>query len=124
MTEFIITHESTPVYDTWGWADYWSCEDWMFWFYALKTEYGKTEARAIFMNSWEYQGIWESNYNWCKYNSEFVEFSKKYDLDTGHFISNVVDPIKKVVRNLNWILPVTLILVGGFYVYKFKKLID
>jgi hypothetical protein len=49
---FNITANSVPVYDSWGWSDYWACEDWVTWFNAVKTRDGEATARQKFIDAW------------------------------------------------------------------------
>lgn len=93
-SNFEINADSTPLYDTWGWADYWACADWINWHKALKQKHGTEKANQIWANAW-LEGV--SNVgggkgtapgsNWavdsvpldCRsFNSEFRDYIKKY----------------------------------------------
>lgn len=52
MTNFIITADSSPVYDTWGFADYWNCPEWMKWYPTLLTKYTEEQADYIWSKAW------------------------------------------------------------------------
>ena len=39
-----ITWDSPPDYDEWGIDEYWTCSQWIEWYYHLKSYYGKAEA--------------------------------------------------------------------------------
>tara|TARA_R110000824_G_scaffold136918_1_gene300915 strand:- start:343 stop:759 length:417 start_codon:yes stop_codon:yes gene_type:complete len=131
-----ITWESVPDYDGWGWDTYWSCADWMIWYNKLDEHYGASEARLLWKSAWNEQGIWESNYNWCKYDPTFNQFLKDNELGESHLLADtVIDTTEAaggvlgslgwVGKNLKWILPSALIIVGLSYVIKvgeiFKK---
>lgn len=49
---FNITYSSKPVYDSWGFGDYWSCVDWVKWFNAMKDHYGKKLATEKWIDAW------------------------------------------------------------------------
>lgn len=52
MATFIITADSKPVYDSFGWSDYWNCQDWMKWHQLLVAKYGDKKADEIWANAW------------------------------------------------------------------------
>ena len=51
-TNFTINADSTPVYDGWGWADYWQCDDWINWHKAMVVKYGDKVADERWANAW------------------------------------------------------------------------
>lgn len=51
-SNFNITADSTPLYDSWGWADYWSCSDWINWHKALRSKHGLDKANKIWVDAW------------------------------------------------------------------------
>lgn len=52
MTVFTINASSTPIYNTWGFADYWSCADWINWYTQLRTVYTSDESDYIWSKAW------------------------------------------------------------------------
>ncbi len=52
MPTFVINADSTPLYDSFGWADYWGCAEWIQWYNALKTKYNTDQANYIWSKAW------------------------------------------------------------------------
>lgn len=51
-TFFSITSDSSPLYDSFGSANFWSCEDWMKWRQELGKKYTPTEADYLWSKAW------------------------------------------------------------------------
>lgn len=47
-----ITASSQPVYDSWGFGDYWGCPEWIEWYNQLKAVYGAQNADYIWSKAW------------------------------------------------------------------------
>ncbi len=137
METSMITAESTPNYDEWGWDDYWGCAEWTIWHMRLKEKYGLSKAKEIWLTAWEKQGPWDHALNWCRYNTDFVEYFLKNGIDIRSFLSaiftnvadtaiNVTGSVANISRNLNWILPVAgglaVLGLGVVVVNKLEKL--
>lgn len=129
-----IKWDSIPEYDGWGFDKYWSCADWMIWFDKLSGHYATEEARLIWKSAWNEQDIWESNYNWCKYEPSFNKFLDDNKLGESHLLADAIitttdtaggllDGLGFVGRNLKWILPSALIIVGVSYAFKIRKIL-
>jgi hypothetical protein len=93
---FTITADSLPAYDTWGWADYWGCTDWMQWHQANVTAYGKDTANQKFISAWGAQDSFMSPYNWCKYNADFADYFSKQGIDVGWMLSHLVVAVQDI----------------------------
>jgi hypothetical protein len=78
---FVITANSTPVYDAWGPDDHWSCSDWITWHKALKKEFGADKANEIFISAFHKAGFAASSYDCRTFNSDF----RKYAKDNGFY---------------------------------------
>lgn len=52
MAFFYITADSSPVYDSFGSADFWSCEDWMKWREELGKKYSPQESDYLWSKAW------------------------------------------------------------------------
>ena len=140
MADFNITAESTPVYDGFGFADYWSCTDWTYWHSLLKAKFGKVQADQTWLQAWNKQDAFESNYNWCKYSSSFNSYVNSENLPVTHLLSDVISGGTKVGENLigtavqtskvplnvasilKWLIP-TLLIIGviGALIYFAKR---
>jgi hypothetical protein len=132
---FSITADSTPALDTWGWADYWSCQEWMQWHRLNVQAYGRDVANSKFISAWSAQDAFASPYNWCKYDSGFTNYFKQQGIDLGNIFSqvinaagNVVDAASNVTQTasnatdvLKWALPLAVIaalIIAGMWGYK------
>lgn len=49
---FTITADSRPVYDKFGWDEYWSGNDWIEWHKQLLTKYQLDRANQIWADAW------------------------------------------------------------------------
>jgi len=140
MATFTITADSTPVYDGWGWDDYWSCEDWISWHKALKEKFGKASADLKWIDAWNAQSIDASPYNWCKYGTGFNSYVNKEGLPVTHLLADVISGGTKVGENLidtatnasgipvniakilKVAIPIVLVLaIVGFVIWAYKK---
>jgi hypothetical protein len=139
----LITAESTPDYDGWGWDSYWSKEEWMQWHKALATQHGITQANSLWKEAWFSQGAWEHGFNWYKYDKEFAGYFKNQGIDVGNTISNLlttatsaidktVDSAGNIVKNTTnaaskltgtaeWLLPTLLASAGVGIIYLIYK---
>lgn len=98
-TIFTITADSTPVLDSWGWADFWSVYDWMRWHSLNVVKYGRTKANEKFLTYWNAQSVDANPWNWGKYNPDFRAYLKKYDLlpSVTNVVADVVTGTSEVV---------------------------
>ena len=53
----VITAQSVPDLDDWGWDSFWDCADWITWHKALAQAYGKDAALLKFATEWNKQGM-------------------------------------------------------------------
>lgn len=51
-TLFYIGPDSSPLYDSFGSADFWTCEDWMKWRAELAKKYSSVESDYIWSKAW------------------------------------------------------------------------
>ena len=137
-----IKWDSVPDLDAWGFDEYWGCEHWKAWYSALKSKYEKDLAIEKWNKSWASQNEWvDYAPNNCKYEESFMKWANTKGLtvnytfgmrldsglyDVGGSLGSGVEGLAKSVgwfgRNLPWILPLGLVVVGGVYAYKFIKL--
>lgn len=52
FSNFTINADVTPLYDSWGTADYWGCTEWINWHKAMVQKYGLQVANDKFVNAW------------------------------------------------------------------------
>lgn len=129
-----ITADSIPDYDDWGIDEYWSCDDWITWHKLMKQKYSKTYADQHFMEAWNKQDTFESNYNWCKYNGTFNSYARQENLNVTWWLPNILnnvsgvaedasDAVKSTSNILKIAVPALIIIaaIGGL-VFAAKKL--
>jgi hypothetical protein len=131
----MITADSVPVFDAWGFGDYWSCDEWKLWHKLNVDAYGAATANNKFITAWNQQDAFASPYNWCKYESNFTSYFKGYGIDLGHIISDgviivgnaveatgsVVDSAGNTASILKWAIPLAVIIaliIASMWAYK------
>lgn len=65
------------------------CNNWKLWHISLVDQYGRAKANLLFEEAWENQSFWGSDYNFCKYDCDWVNYFKSQGLDVGHLLSNI-----------------------------------
>lgn len=94
----LITENSTPNLDDWGWDKYWNANDWMEWHKAMKAKKGKAYADSTFVSWWNKQTFGASPADAVSFNSAFRDFLKKEKLyDT---IANLIQKPIGAVNDL------------------------
>lgn len=86
MSKFKITSESRPVYQSAGnLTDYWGCDEWADWYYALKDKYGKKKAKEIWEKAWDDNPKLSYVANWtaldCRLREPFHVLKDKEGVD-------------------------------------------
>lgn len=74
----VIDHTSRPKYGGIG-TDYWTANQWMQWYYALKSAYGKAQAKQVYAQALDQVDFWDM-YHLFGYDSAFRNFIIKEDL--------------------------------------------
>lgn len=140
-----ITAQSTPDLDDWGWDEYWSCPEWMQWFYALKKEYGREKATQIWGEWWNKQTSLSHAVDCRSFNSDFKKFVKDEELSgivyegifglagktvsvgadvvsgAGDVVSGATEGASNIAKQLKWIIPSVLVLATvGLVIYGYK----
>lgn len=90
-----ITADSTP--DS---PQDWGCNDWVVWHKRLVEAYGQNQANEIWVNAWESQSFWDTQFNFCKYDCDWSTYFKSQGLDAGHLLSNIVCKGKDVSEDV------------------------
>lgn len=140
----IITENSTPNLDDWGWDKYWNANDWMEWHKIMKSKKGKVYADSTFISWWNKQTFGASPADAVTFNSRFREFLKKEDLydavanliqkpigavnDLISSGSNVVSQTGETAENFGKVLRIALpamaIVFGiGLSIWAYKKFV-
>jgi len=95
----VIKASDTPIYDEWGWGEYWSCSDWLEWLKALIAERGKEEARSIWVQAFDKQTADMHPYNWCKYNCDWTKFLLDNGIDASWLLPKAYCGLSNIVTN-------------------------
>ncbi len=135
MTNFLITAESVPVLDGWGFDDYWLCNDWITWHKLMKDKYGLDYANTKLITAFESQSIGASGIDCRSLDGNFKQYAKDngfYDaLFTGiggllasgisagqsgssavtGGIENISDTAKDTTKYASYIIPIALGLI-------------
>lgn len=129
----LITADSKPDYDEWGYDDYWSCDDWIEWHKKLKAKFGKQIADQTWLQAWNAQGSFESNYNWCKYGGAFNTYVRNEKLNASWWLPNILNSVTGVAEDagdaakntsnvLKVVIPVIIVAAAlGVLIYAAKK---
>lgn len=131
----VITWQSQPNYDNWGWDDYWDCWQWKEWHVALESHYGLAVANQIWVAAWLDQDGTANPFNWCKYDSDWVDYFESKGLDMGHFLSDLfgagtnlgegaadlVDGVASTASTIGSVLPIILIGTGLYLGYEYYQ---
>ncbi len=95
----MIDYNSSPDYDDWGWDKYWSCNDWIEWYEALKNQYGRGDAQRRWKSAWfdpqNDTWLWDKSDS-CAYDVSFVDYFNREGISvTSNLVSEVArDSIK------------------------------
>lgn len=141
-----ITWESEPDLHG-GWTDSgWTCAQWIQWHKELKKKYGQEKANEICAQWWNKQSTWDTQYNFCKYDSDFFSYFKSQGFDphliakaynaAGNIGSAVVETAEKIAEDglpdfgsslskllkwLPWLAAAAAIVIAYFYFKPFSK---
>jgi len=79
---------STPLFDEWGWGDYWSMQDWLTWHGALKQAFGQPLGNDKFVNAWNsrsgfVEAFGDSRADWLAFNTPFRDHLKNHQTSAG-----------------------------------------
>lgn len=103
----VISWNSVPDYDNWGWDDYWDYRDWMTWFYQLKEHFGQQKAKYIWEYAWFKQTNLSSPISARTFSSDFRTFVKENNLEVysdGLLENLLVKPSGTVIGGINEVI--------------------
>lgn len=128
----VMNCQTEPIYDRWGWGDYWMCGDWITWHKMLMAECSLTQEQA---NLKVQQALSDRDlfgHEWfCQFDKDFREYFEAQGNDFG-VITNVVnnlgdtaedtsDALGDIGKYIKIALPVTLVSIALFYGIKAYK---
>jgi len=76
----IITADSIPDLDDWGYDSWWDCHEWINWHRANRKKYGLETANAKFAKSWNEQGSLSGALNCRTFDSDFRDYIARVGL--------------------------------------------
>src|SRR3990167_8354248 len=75
--EYIITADSEPDLDEWGYDDYWLINNWIEWHKMMKKKYGVEIANSRFIQWWNKQSSGANPIDARSFNSVFRNYAKE-----------------------------------------------
>jgi hypothetical protein len=137
----VITENSIPNLDNWGWDDFWTCSDWIAWHQIMKSKKGKEYADSNFLKWWNEQGLGSHALDCRSFNSTFRDYLRKENIlenlyggvgivaqpigYTTDIASDLAQGVSTTAKVLKYVLPVASIIaigIGGYWLYsKIKK---
>lgn len=72
----IITADSVPNLDDWGWDQWWNIADWLQWHKLNVQKYGMAKANEKFVNAWSQQTFGAHVLEYARFNSSFRNYMK------------------------------------------------
>jgi len=140
----VITADSTPDLDTWGWDSFWGCDQWVLWHRLNKKKYGSVEANKKFTYYWNEQGFGAHALGCRTVDSDFRNYVRAegmWDmvwqsaeglklilqpagsiLETGGTVgAGIGQGLEATSQVLKWLLPIAatgLAGAAGFYLYR------
>lgn len=127
-----MTCSTEPMFDGWGWADYWICGDWITYHKMLKDKCGMTNEEATLYV--EQKLLNRSAFGhefFCGFDNNFKNYFESQGADFGFFFNitnaaldtteNVANNLDQLSRYLKIILPITILGIGIFYSFKAYK---
>lgn len=135
----MITADSKPVYCVFGGSDCWTCLDLMDWHKAMVKAFGKTEANKRFVDSWTNDAPFICKQYDCRsFDSSFRTYFKDagildnlysglgYIAKPFGFVTDTAsqgsDLFLNTLKVLKWVVPIALIGVAIWGLYKLSKL--
>jgi len=140
----LITENSTPNLDDWGWDDFWTCVDWINWHKVMKAKKGKEYADSQMILWYGKQTNFAHALDCRSFNSAFRDYFRKEGIlssleniitkplgaatDLVSAGSNVVSNVGRGAENVSKVLRIGIpILIGVFGVigimYAYKKFV-
>lgn len=76
----IITADSEPQLDEWGWGNYWSCSQWITWHTMNVKKYGVEIANNKMIQYWDKQTFGAKPKMSCPIDKSFIDYFNQYGL--------------------------------------------
>lgn len=79
---------ATPLFDEWGWGEYWDMNDWLAWHTALKEAYGQPAGNDAWVNAWNsrsgfFRTFGDVRGDWVAFNTTFRNHLQNHKTSTG-----------------------------------------
>jgi hypothetical protein len=76
----LITWNTAPDYDEWGYDTFWSCDDWINWHKRLAEHFGEATATEIWNYAFKQTTNLSSNLDCNSFNTTFRAYVKQHNL--------------------------------------------
>ena len=76
----LITWNTVPDYDEWGWDTFWSCDDWITWHQKLAQHFGEATATEIWNYAFKKTTNLSSNLDCISLDASFRAYVKAHKL--------------------------------------------
>ncbi|GEM_PF-2834148 len=97
-----ITADSEPQFNIPFWPDdSWDCQDWVTWHKKNVEKYGQQKANEKFITQWSKQGLWDSNFSFCKYYDHFRSYFADQGINVNSFTSQIINNAKDTAVNVS-----------------------
>ena len=140
MSEFkdslgnVMSCDTEPLMDGWGWADYWQCADWITWHKMLKSECGLSteEANLKVTTAWNSHGLFSHEW-FCQFDQEFRDYfisqgesfsfltNITYNIGVG--VESATEALPSVGKYIKYAVPIALMSVAVFYAIRAYKIL-
>lgn len=140
----LITADSIPDLDGWGWDTYWGCNQWVQWHKANRQKYGLQQANDKFVRFWNQQGFGAHALGCRTIDSPFRKYVRRVGLweavwEGAEGLKLILQPAGQILQTggavgqgigqglevtsqaLKYIIPIVasgIILAGGMYLFR------
>lgn len=121
--DFKVNRYTKPIFDDWGYADYWHGRDWVNWHKTLVFAYGKKHADWLVLNTWNKQNtsLWSGSMwdNYAPMNDYFKAQGLKIERGSPMtFIVRAADAVSSALSMGKDLFYIGVVGYGGYLAYQ------
>tara|TARA_R110002020_G_scaffold242113_4_gene455421 strand:+ start:944 stop:1357 length:414 start_codon:yes stop_codon:yes gene_type:complete len=94
----VITWQSTPDYDEWGYDSFWSCADWITWYKELKNHYPTDQAKQKFVTGWNGSDSY-GHETVCLLDPDFANYFRSQGINIDNTLTAFVVGVQDIVEH-------------------------
>ena len=94
----LITWKSTPDTDEWFSDTFWSCDDWIIWYKALKGHYPKQEAQLRWVTEWNKTDFF-GHETLCLAKPSFANYFKNEGIQIDNTFTAILVGVQDITGN-------------------------